>query len=184
MGLALTKRDRYLSSRSQLCGFRRALKVVLSRLVLLSSSRHIMLSLMKSRIMTWLAKLARHTTFAPQRLGLFSRDTIMRSRPFEFELVFLGNRGVINATGVVWGLQRLCHYVAHAPGPVFLVLDTNIALVYESRISRAAASTSEGLRLLLQLSLTVGLTSDTLACSCSLDRELKLNLNTLRLSRP
>ena len=28
-------------------------------------------------------------------------DTIMRSQPFEFELVFLGNRGVINAMGIV-----------------------------------------------------------------------------------
>ena len=67
----------------------------------------------------------------------------MRSRPFEFELVFLGNRGVINATGVVWGLQRLCHYVVHAPGPVFSVTNATVASVYESRILRMVASISK-----------------------------------------
>ena len=68
----------------------------------------------------------------------------MRSRLFKFKLVFLGNHGVINATGVVWGLQRLCHYVAHALGPVFLVPSATIVSFYESHVSRAAALTSEG----------------------------------------
>ena len=55
-------------------------------------------------------------------------DTIMRSRPFfKFELVFLGNRGVINATCVVWGPQRPCHYVVCVPGPVFSVPNATIA---------------------------------------------------------
>ena len=67
----------------------------------------------------------------------------MRSRPFKFELVFLGNRGVINAMGVVWGLQCLCHYVAHALVPIFLVPNATVVSVYESCVSRVIASTSE-----------------------------------------
>ena len=61
--LALTKQDRYPSSMSQLCGLHRALRGVLSGLVLLSSCRHITPSLIRSRIMTWLSKLARHTKY-------------------------------------------------------------------------------------------------------------------------
>ena len=60
--LALTKRDCYPSSRSQLCSLCRALRDVLSGLVLLSSCRHIMPRLMRSRVMTWLVRLAMHTT--------------------------------------------------------------------------------------------------------------------------
>ena len=59
-------------------------------------------------------------------------------------LYFLGNRGVINVAGVVWGPQHLCHYAAHTLGPVFSVLNATIASVYESCISKAAASTSKG----------------------------------------
>ena len=70
-------------------------------------------------------------------------DTIMRSQLFKFELVFLGNRAVINAKGVVWGLQHLCHYRGHALGPVFSVSSATIILVYDLRVLRAAASTSE-----------------------------------------
>ena len=68
----------------------------------------------------------------------------MRSRPFEFELVSLGNHGVINAIGIIWGLQRLCHYVTHEPGPVFSIPDATVASVYESPILRVANSTFEG----------------------------------------
>ena len=75
---------------------------------------------------------------------LKSLDAIMRSRLFKFELVFLGNRGMINTTGIVWGPQRLYHYVAHVPGPVFLVPNAIVTSVYESHISRAATSTSGG----------------------------------------
>ena len=41
-------------------------------------------------------------------------------------------------------LNVLCHYVAHALGLVFSVLNTIVASVDESCVSRAAASTSEG----------------------------------------
>ena len=71
-------------------------------------------------------------------------DAITRLWLFEFELVFLGDRGVINATSFIWGLQRLCHYVMHAPGPVFLVPNATIISVYELRVSRVTASISEG----------------------------------------
>ena len=50
---------------------------------------------------------------------------------------------MINATDVVWGPQCPCHYVARALGLVSSVPDTTVALVYESHISRAAASISE-----------------------------------------
>ena len=52
-------------------------------------------------------------------------------------LYFLANRGVINVAGVIWGPQHLCHYVMHAPGPVFSILTVTIASVYESYILRA-----------------------------------------------
>ena len=69
----------------------------------------------------------------------------MRSRTFfEFGLVFLGNRGVINATCIVWVPKCPCHYVAHALGPVFSVPNASVTSVYESRVLRAAASTFEG----------------------------------------
>ena len=71
-------------------------------------------------------------------------DVIMRSQPFKFELVFLGNRGVINAIGVIWGLQHLYHYVTHAPRPVLSVPNATVISVYESRVLRVAASTFEG----------------------------------------
>ena len=69
----------------------------------------------------------------------------MRSRAFfKFELVFLGNHGVINAMGVAWGLQHSCHCVARVPELVFSVPNATIASVYESHISRTVASTSKG----------------------------------------
>ena len=51
---------------------------------------------------------------------------------------------MINAMGIVWGPQRLCHYVARVPRSVFSVLNVTVASVDESCVSRAAASTSEG----------------------------------------
>ena len=57
---------------------------------------------------------------------------------------FLGNHGVINAAGVIWGPQRLCHYVEHVPGPILSVLNATVTSVYESCVSRVAASTFEG----------------------------------------
>ena len=98
-------------------------------------------------MMMWLARLTRHVTFASKRLGLFFRglDALMRSRPFfKFGLVFLGNHGMINAMGVIWGPQHPCHYVACALKPVFSVLDATITSVYKSRVSRATASTFKG----------------------------------------
>ena len=59
-------------------------------------------------------------------------------------LYFLGIRGIVNAAGVVWGPQCLCHYVVRALGPVFSVLTAIVALVYESCVLRAVASTFEG----------------------------------------
>ena len=91
--------------------------------------------------MTWLARLARHTKFSPQHLGLFSRGY---DRSLNLNLYFLGNRGVINVAGVVWGPQCLSHYVAHVPGLIFSVLNATVASVYESCISKVANSTSEG----------------------------------------
>ena len=60
--LALTERDRYPSSRLQLCRFRKAPRAVLYGLVLLSCCVHITPILMRSQIMTWLTRLTRHTT--------------------------------------------------------------------------------------------------------------------------
>ena len=56
----------------------------------------------------------------------------------------MGNHGVINAAGVVWGPQRLRHYVARVPRVVFLVMNATLTSVYESCVSRAATSTSKG----------------------------------------
>ena len=56
----------------------------------------------------------------------------------------MGNHGVINAIGVIWDPQCLCHYVACVPGPVFLVSNATVSSVYESHVSREAASTFEG----------------------------------------
>ena len=36
---------------------------------------------------------------------------------------------MINATGVVWGLQRPCHYVALTPGSVFSISNVTVASV-------------------------------------------------------
>ena len=84
--------------------------------------------------------------FPPASLSFLKGvEAIMRSRPFEFELIFLGNRDAINATGVIWGSQRLYHYVAYASGLVFSVSNVTITSVYELHISRASASTFEGL---------------------------------------
>ena len=83
----------------------------------------------------------------PPNVLVFSQglDAIISSRPFfEFELVFLGNRGVINAICVVWGPQCCYHYVMRVLGLVFSVLDAIVALVYKSRVLRVVASTSEG----------------------------------------
>ena len=55
-------------------------------------------------------------------------------------------------------LNVLCHYVANALRLIFLVLTTTVASIDETCVSKAAASTSEGSRLLLRLSLTVGST--------------------------
>ena len=96
---------------------------MLSRLVLLSSCRHITPSLMRLQIITWLARSARQVLSQ----GL---DAIMRLRPFEFELVSLGNYGVINTTSVVWGLQYLYHYVVHASGLVFSISNATVVSVY------------------------------------------------------
>ena len=71
-------------------------------------------------------------------------DAITRSRLFKFELLCLGDRGVINATDIVSGLQRLCHYVMRAPGLVFSVLNAIVVSVYELHVSRVIASTFEG----------------------------------------
>ena len=68
---------------------------------------------------------------------LMGLDAIIRLRLFEFEHVFFGNRGVINVTGIVWGLQHLCHYVTHGLGLVFWVPSATVVPVYESHVSRA-----------------------------------------------
>ena len=60
--LALTERDCSATSKLQLCGFHKAPRAVLSGLVLLSFCRHTTTSLMRSRIITWLGRLVRHTT--------------------------------------------------------------------------------------------------------------------------
>ena len=60
--LALTERNRYPSFRSQLCGLYGALWAMLPTLVLPSPCRHIKHSLMRSHIMTWVAKLAKYIT--------------------------------------------------------------------------------------------------------------------------
>ena len=52
--------------------------------------------------MMWLARLARHTTFAPNRLGLFSKDwTLGRFCSLNLNLCSLGTHGVVNAAGVI-----------------------------------------------------------------------------------
>ena len=61
--LTLTEWDHFSSSRSQLCSFHRTPRDVLFGLVLLSFCKHITPSLMRSRIIMWLARLARHTTW-------------------------------------------------------------------------------------------------------------------------
>ena len=74
------------------------------------SGGYIIPCLMRLQVVMWLAKLARHTTFAPQRLGLFSKDlnAITRSRPsLNLNLCFLGTRGVINVVGIIWSSPRL-----------------------------------------------------------------------------
>ena len=57
------------------------------------------------------------------------------------DMVLLGNHGVINAMGIVWGPQRPYHYVSRVPGLVFSVPDATVASIYKSRIPRIAAST-------------------------------------------
>ena len=67
-------------------------------------------------------------------------DAIKRSRPsLNLNLYFLGNRGMINAMGIVWGPQCFSNYVARVARLVFLVLNATVALVHESLISRVAA---------------------------------------------
>ena len=85
----------------------------------------------------------------PQRLGFFfffeDLDALTRSRhSLNLNLCFLGTHGVINAVGTIWSSQHLYHYVARVPEPVFFVLTTTVVLIYESCVSRAIASTSEG----------------------------------------
>ena len=69
--LVLTERDRYPSFRLQLCSFRRALSAMFYGLVLLFSCRHIMPSLIKSQIMTWLVRLTRYTIITNQNIFLY-----------------------------------------------------------------------------------------------------------------
>ena len=60
----------------------------------------------------------------------------MRLRPFfEFELTFLGNRGMINATTIIGGPKCPCHYVARALGRVFL-FQMQPSLWFTSLVSR------------------------------------------------
>ena len=54
-------------------------------------------------------------------------NAVKKSRPFfKFELVFLGNHGVINDMGVFCP-QCLCHYVMRASEPVFSILNATVA---------------------------------------------------------
>ena len=133
--MALSEQDRYPSYRSQLCGFYQASWPVVFGIVLLFSCRHIMTNLMRSQIMMWLARLARHTTFAPKHWSLLKGlDAIIRSRPFlEFRLIFLGNRDVINSIGIIWGPQRpaLCHALARAG-----LFDFRINCCFSLRVTR------------------------------------------------
>ena len=63
-------------------------------------------------------------------------DAIMRLRSFfEFRLVPLGNCGMINAIGIIWGRQHPYHYVTGVPGLVSSVLDVTV-LRFTSHASR------------------------------------------------
>ena len=84
--------------------------------------------------MTWLSRLARHTTFSPQRPCLFLKAWMLQrgcDSSVNLNLYFLRTHSIINVAGVVWGPQCLCYFVARVPGLVFWALTAIIASIYE-----------------------------------------------------
>ena len=136
--LALTERDHYPTSRSRLhCQ--------------LPFRGYIIPCLMRSQVVTWLARLGRHTTFAPQLPSLFQRlrrcGDVACQVGKEYNICPQASRSCSN-TWMLWvsfGVYNVFrHYVIRALRLVFLVLTVTITSLNESYVLRAAASTSEG----------------------------------------